>query len=265
MTTEYQKLIRNLQETGPAAVAFSGGTDSALLLYAAREALDGRTMAISVRTPYMVQREIDEAEALTRLWQIPHVVVDLDTPENIQYNPPDRCYLCKHQLFGTILDTASKHGYHTLLEGTNRDDQYDHRPGRKALEEMKVRSPLLEAGLGKQEIRKLAREFRIPVWDKPASACLLTRLPHGERVDPETLRRIEGAEAALQELGFRSVRVRVHGELVRLEVPGDEIEKLAGAKQRSRVVEAVRQNGFSYVTLDLEGYRMGSFNETGRK
>ncbi|HDR89052.1 MAG TPA: ATP-dependent sacrificial sulfur transferase LarE [Bacteroidetes bacterium] len=260
----YQALLEHIRNAGSAAVAFSGGTDSSLLLAAAAEALEGNTLAITIRTPYMVQKEIEESLRLTENRGIPHVVIDLEIPSEILNNPPDRCYLCKSRLFKTMLNTAKTHGYDTILEGTNRDDLSDHRPGLKALQELSIRSPLLETGLDKETVRKLARKKNIPVWNKPASACLLTRLPHGTNVTPALLRRIENAERRLLELGFSGARVRMHGTLARIELRKADMNRILVAGERENVIRKLKQAGFEFVTLDLEGYRMGSFNRKNK-
>ncbi|HDJ32696.1 MAG TPA: ATP-dependent sacrificial sulfur transferase LarE [Bacteroidetes bacterium] len=260
----YRVLLEHIRDTGPAAVAFSGGTDSSLLLAAAAEALEGNTLAITIRTPYMVHKEIEEALRLTEHWGIPHVVIDLEIPPEIINNPPDRCYLCKSRLFGTMLNTAKKHGYETIMEGTNRNDLLDYRPGLRALHELNIRSPLLETGLDKETVRKLARGKNIPVWNKPASACLLTRLPHGTPVTPTLLRMIENAEGRLLELGFSGARVRVHGKLARIELREGDMNRILRADEREKVIKELKQAGFEFVTLDLEGYRMGSFNRKNK-
>lgn len=260
----YRTLLEYIRATGPAAVAYSGGTDSSLVLAAASEALEGNTLAITIRTPYMVQREIEEARRFTEHRGISHVVINLEIPPEILNNPPDRCYLCKNRLFKTMQHTARQHGFGTILEGTNQDDLSDHRPGLKALQELNIRSPLLETGLDKETVRKLAREKAIPVWNKPASACLLTRLPHETPVTSSLLRMIENAEDRLLGLGFSGARVRVHGKLARIEIRETDMNRILRADEREQVITELKHTGFEYVTLDLEGYRMGSFNRKNK-
>jgi uncharacterized protein len=189
-----------------------------------------------------------------------HRVLELPMPESITHNPPDRCYHCKRALFAELKAVAATEGCSWLADGTNRDDLDDYRPGLRALRELEIRSPLLEAGLGKAEIRRYARALNLPVWNKPASACLLTRLPHDTDINPGLLRRVEAAEHALLELGFGAVRVRCHDDLARIEVDRNEHGRLLDEAVSARVVATLNDCGFRYVTLDLQGYRMGSFN-----
>ena len=181
-------------------------------------------------------------------------------PAEIAHNPPDRCYLCKRSLFAELKSVATREGCAWLADGSNRDDLADYRPGMRALRELEVRSPLLEADLGKADIRRYARALNLPVWDKPASACLLTRLPHDTEVDLGVLRRVEAAERALRALGFGAVRVRCHDDLARIEVDRTDHLRLLDEAVTEQVVVALNECGFRYVTLDLQGYRMGSFN-----
>jgi uncharacterized protein len=245
---------------GSVAVACSGGLDSSLLLAAARAAIGERVLALTVATPYMVAREVAEAKALTARLGARHRVLERPLPAEIAHNPPDRCYRCKGTLFAELRAIAAAEGCAWLCDGTNRDDLDDYRPGLRALRELGVRSPLLEAGLGKADIRRYARALDLPVWNRPASACLLTRLPHDVEVRPELLRRLEAAESALLALGFGTVRVRCHGDLARIEVDRAEQARLLDESVVGEVVAVLTGCGFQYVTLDLQGYRMGSFN-----
>jgi uncharacterized protein len=256
----YQRLLELLRGLGSVAVACSGGLDSSLLLAAARLALGERALALTVVTPYMAAGEIAEARELTRTLGVRHRVLELPMPESITHNPPDRCYRCKRALFAELKAVATDEGFAWLADGSNRDDLADYRPGMRALRELEIRSPLLEADLGKAEIRRYARALNLPVWDKPASACLLTRLPHDTEVRLEVLRRVEASEHALRALGFGAVRVRCHDDLARIEVDRTEHLRLLDATITARVVAALNECGFRYVTLDLQGYRMGSFN-----
>ncbi|MDG4549571.1 MAG: ATP-dependent sacrificial sulfur transferase LarE [Candidatus Contendobacter sp.] len=258
--TGFQRLLELLRELGSVAVACSGGLDSSLLLAAARLALGDRVLALTVATPYMATYEIVQVEELTRMLDVRHRVLNLPIPPEIVRNPPDRCYRCKQALFAELKAAAAEEGFPWLADGTNRDDLSDYRPGMRALRELEVRSPLLEAELGKTEIRRYARALNLPVWDKPASACLLTRLPHDTQVDLHLLRRVEASEEALRALGFRAVRVRCHGDLARIEVDPAEHPRLLDQAVADQVTAALTGCGFQYVTLDLRGYRMGSFN-----
>jgi uncharacterized protein len=187
-------------------------------------------------------------------------VLELPMPESITHNPPDRCYRCKRVLFAELKAVAAEEGFAWLVDGSNRDDLADYRPGMRALRELAVRSPLLEADLGKVEIRRYARALNLQVWGKPASACLLTRLPHDTAVDFHLLRRVEASEQALRALGFSTVRVRCHDDLARIEVDRADLSRLLDESIVGEVVAALAACGFRYVTLDLQGYRMGSFN-----
>ena len=258
--TGFQRLLELLRGLDSVAVACSGGLDSSLLLAAARLALGEKVLALTVVTPYMAAHEIADARELTTQLSVRHRVLELPMPESIAHNPPNRCYLCKRTLFAELKRIAAEEGFAWLADGSNRDDLADYRPGMRALGELAVRSPLLEADLGKAEIRRYARALNLPVWDKPASACLLTRLPHGTEVCSELLRRVETAETALRALGFRTVRVRCHDDLARIEVDRTEQTRLLDESVAEQVAAALTGCGFRYVTLDLQGYRMGSFN-----
>lgn len=256
----YQQLQALLEGMGAVAVACSGGLDSSLLLAAARMALGERVLALTVVTPYMAAGEIAEAQKLAEMLGARHRVLEMPMPAAIAHNPPDRCYLCKRELFTELKAVATAEGFAWLADGSNRDDLQDYRPGLRALRELGIRSPLLEVGLGKAEIRRYAQALNLPVWNKPASACLLTRLPHDTEVRPEALRRVEAGERALRTLGFRTVRVRCHGDLARIEVERAEQSRFLDTAVAEHVAAALTACGFRYVTLDLQGYRMGSFN-----
>lgn len=264
MTIEekYQGLLDDLRAAGSLAVAFSGGVDSCFLLRAAQEALGERVLAVTAVSDFVPPREAEEALSFCQALGIRHELLHaqvLDIP-GVRENPPDRCYLCKRSLFEQMLSLAREKGMELLAEGSNLDDEGDYRPGLRAIRELGVLSPLRKAGLRKSEIRELSRRLGLPSWDKPSFACLASRFVYGEALDSERLRRVDRAEELLRSRGFRQYRVRVHGELARIEVPAIEIEKILAI--RELILQELKNLGFRYVTLDLEGYRTGSMNET---
>lgn len=246
-------------------IAFSGGVDSTFLLYAALRALGGRTLAVTATSPTYPGSERDEAESIARAWNVPHRFVEsneLDIP-GFSENPPDRCYHCKKELFSILSGIARKEGYGAVCDGTNSDDTGDVRPGRRAAKELGVRSPLLETGFSKEDIRALSRFFGLPTADKGAFACLSSRFPYGSPIDAEKLRRVEACEEILRRFGFRQFRVRVHERVARIEVGREEIPRLFEPEISEAVHDGFRANGFLYVAVDLKGYRTGSMNEGG--
>ena len=260
----FQRLLERLCALHSVAVACSGGLDSSLLLAAARRALGEQVLALTVVTPYMASHEIAAAKTLTAQLAVRHRILELPLPETITHNPPDRCYHCKRALFAELKRVAAAEGCVALVDGSNRDDLADYRPGMRALRELGIHSPLLEADLGKAEIRRYAHALELPVWDQPASACLLTRLPHGTAIQPALLRRIEAAEQALRALGFCAVRVRCHDDLARIEVGRADLARLLEPAIAEPVIAALTDCGFRHITVDLQGYRMGSFNAPTR-
>lgn len=246
-----------------AVVAFSGGVDSTFLLSIAAEVLGDRVLAVTISSPFEIQREIDEARAFTSALGIEHRLIEIDDLciEEFRTNPPDRCYHCKKDLFSRMLNIAKERGFSAVLEASNSDDVGDYRPGLKAIHELGVGSPLMEAGLAKQEIRTLSRERDLPTWDKPSMACLASRIPYNEPITLEKLKQVGEGEEFLHELGFRACRVRHHGTLARIEVPAGEIGLLMREPMRKKIAEHFRKLGFTYITADIEGYRTGSMNE----
>ena len=265
MTDEkYTLLINRLKALGSAAVAFSGGVDSAFLLKAARDALGDRAVAVTAISAAFPQSEADEAAELCRRLGVRQITLKFDilsVPE-FESNPPDRCYHCKKALMTMLGKAARDEGFEQLAEGSNADDVGDYRPGMKALAELGVISPLRDAGLSKREIRELSKRFGLPTWDKPSYACLATRIPYGEVITKQKLSMIGEAEQLLHGMGFIQSRVRAHGQLARIEITPDRFEEIMRPKVRERIVKQFAEYGFVYVSLDLTGYRSGSMNET---
>ena len=258
-----ERLRERLRVIGSAAVAFSSGVDSTFLLRVAHEELGERVVAVTARSHSFPKRELDEATAFCRAEGVRHEVIDseeLDIP-GFAENPPDRCYHCKKELFGRLLAFARENGLAAVLEGSNIDDDGDYRPGRRAIRELGIVSPLHEAGLTKAEIRALSREMGLPTSDKPSFACLASRFPYGERITAAGLERVEKAEQWLLDAGLdlTQLRVRSHGDLARIEVPTGDIPRLAS--RAAEIAAAFKDLGFAYVTLDLFGYRTSSMNE----
>lgn len=257
-----EKLKSILSGAGSGVIALSGGTDSTFLLSVAAVVPGLRVMAVTVSTPYMFASEVDEAVQFCREKGVSHRLVEFEIPDAVKENPPERCYLCKTEVMKSINAVAKEEGYAFVFDGTNADDLLDYRPGLKALEEAGVRSPLAEARLTKEEIRALARAAGLAVSDRPANACLLTRFPHGTFISTDSLRRAEKAEQIVREEGFTGARVRVHGDIVRLEIRNEHFEQIAMMDTRGRIASALKELGYRYITIDAEGYRSGSMNKT---
>jgi pyridinium-3,5-biscarboxylic acid mononucleotide sulfurtransferase len=261
---KYQKLMLLLMNLRSAAVAFSGGVDSTFLLAAAHQALGGRAVAVTARSLSFPKRELAAACEFAAKNGIRQIIVDseeLDI-EGFSQNPVNRCYLCKSELFTKIKAIAKEQGLQSVIEGANADDTGDYRPGMKAIHELGVISPLKEVGLAKDEIRALSQKMGLPTWDKPAMACLASRFPYGEEITPEKLRMVDEAEQYLLDMGIRQVRVRCHGNLARIEADEDGFAVLVERQRRGKVYQRLKEIGFTYVALDVQGYRTGSMNET---
>ncbi len=265
--TAYDKLDilkKNLAELGTVAVAYSGGVDSTFLITVANDVLGDKAIAITSHDAGMPGNEFVKSAEFCRDRGIRQYVMETDPLQLEAYrnNHKDRCYHCKKYIFSNIITAAAAHGITNVAEGSNMDDLGDYRPGMKAIEEMRILSPLREAGLYKAEIRQLSKEMGLPEWDKPAAACLASRFAYGETITREKLRMVDQAEAFLKEKGFRQSRVRVHGNIARIEVEPDDISRLASEELRNITYDKLKSLGFDYVTIDIRGYRMGSMNET---
>jgi pyridinium-3,5-biscarboxylic acid mononucleotide sulfurtransferase len=258
-----RRLFSLLGSFDSAIVAFSGGVDSAYLAWAATTVLGSRASCITADSASYPDHHRQLALRIARDFGLNHEIVttaELDRPD-YRANPIDRCYYCKHELYTTLSELAQARGIAAILDGNNADDRGDYRPGRKAAREFGVRSPLDEADLSKNEIRELSHRAGLPTWDEPASACLSSRIPYHSEVTDEKLRMIERAENALRAMGFRVCRVRHHDTLARLEIGRDELLRALDPAMRERIVKELRAIGYQHVTLDLQGYRMGSLNE----
>ena len=262
-----QNILKQLQchikKMSSLAVAYSGGVDSTFLLKIAHDVLQDRVIAVTARSSTYPEREFKEAAEFTRSAGIKHIIIqseELDI-EGFTDNPPNRCYLCKYELFSKIKEVAGKHRIQYIAEGSNIDDLGDYRPGMQAIKELGIISPLKDVGLGKDVIRKLSKQMGLPTWDKQSLACLASRFPYGEKITQEKLAMVDRAEQFLLDLGFKQVRVRHHGDTARIEVAGKERLKFFDLGLMNNVYKQFREIGFAYTALDLKGYRTGSMNE----
>jgi len=256
-------LISRLAEIPSIIVALSGGADSAYLAWAAHRALGDRALTVTALSPSFAAHDREIVKQFVKKLALRHEFIETQEMENPAYraNQPDRCYFCKDELFSALDDLARSRGFAAVAYGVNADDTLDFRPGHRAATEHKVLAPLLDASLSKSEIRALSQRAGLPTWDRPASACLASRVPYGTEVTPERLALIERGEAALRELGFRQFRVRIHDNLARVEISQDEMPRALSPEMAAAISERLKSAGFAYVALDLQGYRQGSPNE----
>ncbi|KAA5806455.1 ATP-dependent sacrificial sulfur transferase LarE [Thermoanaerobacterium thermosaccharolyticum] len=260
---KYENLKKYIKELGSAVIAFSGGVDSTFLAKVCKDVLNDSCLAVTATSSTYPEREFKEALELAKEIGIRHKIIKSEELEieGFSKNPIDRCYYCKSELFSKLKKVADDEGIEYVLDGTNADDTGDFRPGRRAAKELGVKSPLLECGFTKDDIREMSKRLGIPTWNKPAYACLSSRFPYGQEITSEKLSMVEKSEEYLLNLGFVGFRVRHHGDVARIELNPDQINMMMDENIRKKVVSKLKEIGFKYVSLDLEGYRTGSMNE----
>jgi uncharacterized protein len=264
LDSKLNKLRDILKSYQSVVVAYSGGVDSTFLLRVAGEVMGNRVLAVTVSSGLMTSRELREAESMAAELGVEHQIVEMDEIqiEGISENSSSRCYHCKRHIFSLITEIAANAGFGEVVDASNLDDTLDYRPGMEAIREMRVKTPLIDAGMSKGDIRELSRRLSIPGWDRPANSCLASRIPYGQRITPEKLRRVEKGEELLHECGFVNCRLRHHGDIARIEIEPADFEKLLNNSLRKEITGGLKKLGFIFVTLDLEGYRRGSLNES---
>ena len=263
LNEKFIKLKKNLKNMEQVIVAYSGGVDSTFLLKAASVTGLDRVLAVTASSETLPQEELSYAREIASALNIEHRVITTEElkDKNFSDNPPERCYYCKKELFTKLKDIAAKENFSFIIDGTNADDVHDHRPGRRAAQEMGVCSPLLDAELGKRDIREISSSLGLPTWNKPATPCLSSRFPYGQRITAEGLERVHRAENFLKNFGLTELRVRDHAGIARIEVLPEEFPKLINKDARGEIITFLKSLGYKYITIDLQGFRSGSLNE----
>jgi uncharacterized protein len=258
-----EKLKSSLMEMEKVLIAFSGGVDSTFLLKVAKDVLEDQVLAVIARSPTYPNEEVEFAKELCQKLKVKYQIIETDefSDENFIKNPIERCYFCKKELFSKLMEIAEENGIQYVLDGSNYDDKSDYRPGTIAKNELGVRSPLMELGFRKQDIRKYSKELGLSTWDKPSYACLASRIPYGTEITEDILKKVGEGENFLRSLGFKQLRVRHHGNIARIEVEENDIPRIFDEDLRDEIFNKFKALGYIYVVLDLKGYRTGSMNE----